>query len=82
MKKTISYMSGLYVDDEHKNWDAILPYATFAYNHKRAQRERENKNKRKAGRLTRAEPGRLPCTGEEGRGKERVPHPGRGGVKV
>ena len=32
--------------------------------------ERENKNKRKAGRLTRAEPGRLPCTGEGGGGRK------------
>lgn len=32
MNKTIADMLCMYVDVEHKTWDAILPYVTFAYN--------------------------------------------------
>lgn len=32
LNKTIADMLCMYVDVEHKNWDTILPYITFAYN--------------------------------------------------
>lgn len=32
LNKTIADMLCMYVDVEHKNWDTILPYVTFAYN--------------------------------------------------
>lgn len=32
LNKTIADMLCMYVDVEHKNWDRILPYVTFAYN--------------------------------------------------
>lgn len=32
LNKTIADMLAMYVDVEHKTWDAILPYVTFAYN--------------------------------------------------
>lgn len=32
LNKTIADMLSMYVDVEHKTWDAILPYVTFAYN--------------------------------------------------
>uniref|UniRef100_A0A6G5ABD6 Putative polyprotein n=1 Tax=Rhipicephalus microplus TaxID=6941 RepID=A0A6G5ABD6_RHIMP len=32
LNKTIEDMLSMYVDVEHKNWDTILPYITFAYN--------------------------------------------------
>lgn len=32
INKTITDMLSMYVDRDHKNWDDILPYITFAYN--------------------------------------------------
>ncbi|KAK8765138.1 hypothetical protein V5799_032249 [Amblyomma americanum] len=32
LNKTIADMISMYVDADHRNWDAILPYVTFAYN--------------------------------------------------
>lgn len=32
LNKTIADMLSMYVDVDHKNWDCILPYVTFAYN--------------------------------------------------
>lgn len=32
LNKTIADMLSMYVDVEHKAWDAVLPYVTFAYN--------------------------------------------------
>lgn len=32
LNKTLEDMLSMYVDVEHKNWDEILPYVTFAYN--------------------------------------------------
>lgn len=32
LNKTIADMISMYVDVDHKNWDDILPYVTFAYN--------------------------------------------------
>lgn len=32
LNKTIADMISMYVDDDHKNWDDILPFVTFAYN--------------------------------------------------
>lgn len=32
LNKTIEDMLSMYVDVQHKNWDEILPYITFAYN--------------------------------------------------
>lgn len=32
LNRTLADMLSMYVDLEHKNWDEILPYATFAYN--------------------------------------------------
>lgn len=32
LNRTIADMLSMYVDIEHKTWDEILPYATFAYN--------------------------------------------------
>lgn len=32
MNKTIADMLSMYVDAEHKTWDVVLPYITFAYN--------------------------------------------------
>lgn len=32
LNKTLEDMLSMYVDIEHKNWDEILPYITFAYN--------------------------------------------------
>ncbi|XP_072144216.1 uncharacterized protein conv [Dermacentor andersoni] len=32
LNKTLADMLAMYVDVEHKTWDAVLPYVTFAYN--------------------------------------------------
>ena len=32
LNKTIADMISMYVDVEHKTWDEVLPYVTFAYN--------------------------------------------------
>lgn len=32
LNKTIADMISMYVDVDHKNWDDVLPYVTFAYN--------------------------------------------------
>lgn len=32
LNRTLADMLSMYVDVEHKTWDGILPYATFAYN--------------------------------------------------
>uniref|UniRef100_A0A6G5AC55 Putative tick transposon n=1 Tax=Rhipicephalus microplus TaxID=6941 RepID=A0A6G5AC55_RHIMP len=32
LNRTLTDMISMYVDTEHKNWDQILPYVTFAYN--------------------------------------------------
>ena len=32
LNKTIADMIAMYVDVEHKTWDEVLPYVTFAYN--------------------------------------------------
>ncbi|KAM7299240.1 DDE-type integrase/transposase/recombinase [Ixodes scapularis] len=32
LNKTIADMISMYVDVEHKTWDEVLPYITFAYN--------------------------------------------------
>lgn len=32
LNRTITDILSMYVDLQHKNWDEILPYATFAYN--------------------------------------------------
>lgn len=32
LNKTIADMLSMYTDVEHKTWDAVLPYVTFAYN--------------------------------------------------
>ncbi|KAK8771789.1 hypothetical protein V5799_024968 [Amblyomma americanum] len=32
LDKTITDMMSMYVDADHRNWDEILPYITFAYN--------------------------------------------------
>lgn len=40
LNKTIEDMLSMYVDIEHKNWDDILPYITFAYNTARQETTR------------------------------------------
>lgn len=32
LNKTIADMLSMYVDVDHKNWDSVLPFVTFAYN--------------------------------------------------
>ncbi|XP_070385736.1 uncharacterized protein [Dermacentor albipictus] len=32
LNKTLADMLAMYVDVEHKTWDGVLPYVTFAYN--------------------------------------------------
>lgn len=32
LNRTLADMISMYVDVEHKNWDEVLPYVTFAYN--------------------------------------------------
>lgn len=32
LNKTVADMLSMYVDVDHRNWDSILPYVTFAYN--------------------------------------------------
>lgn len=32
LNRTLSQMISMYVDDHHTNWDAIIPYITYAYN--------------------------------------------------
>lgn len=32
LNKTLSQMISMYVDYHHNNWDAIVPYVTYAYN--------------------------------------------------
>ena len=32
MNKTLAEMISMYINEKHDNWDAILPYVTFAYN--------------------------------------------------
>ena len=37
LNHTLSDMISMYVDSDHKNWDSVLPYVTFAYNTSRQE---------------------------------------------
>lgn len=40
LNKTLADMMSMYIDVDHKNWDEILPYVTFAYNTARQETTR------------------------------------------
>lgn len=40
LNKTLADMLSMYVDEQHKSWDQVLPYVTFAYNTARQETTR------------------------------------------